>query len=151
MAVCVAMAAGCCSDVVETLQPHTAPNVPALPLAGRNHMGTQQPIGWEEHFVWIESLSALRTKEERERDAVMENARWRFLVPPPPLKKAIFCYSHLLNTVLKEKGWRGVVKYKDSLSSSVPPSIIYYRNILTAVMSQNMEAPSYNSPLTHSW
>lgn len=51
VAVCVAMAAGCCSDVVETLQPHTAPNVPALPLAGRNHMGTQQPIGWEEHFV----------------------------------------------------------------------------------------------------
>lgn len=22
----------------------------------------------------------------------------------PPLKKAIFCYSHLLNTALKEKG-----------------------------------------------
>lgn len=73
-----------------------------------------------------------------------------FLSPPPPKK------SHLLlqsspKYCSKRKGWRGVVKYKDSLSSSVPPSIIYYRNILTAVMSQNMEAPSYNSPLTHSW
>lgn len=48
-----------------TLQPHTAPNVPALLLASRSHMGKEQPIWWEEHFVWIESLSALRTKEER--------------------------------------------------------------------------------------
>lgn len=51
-----------------TLQPHTAPNVPELLLASRSHMGTEQPIEWEEHFVWIESLSALRTKEERKRE-----------------------------------------------------------------------------------
>ena len=49
--VCVAMAACCCSDVVEMLHPHTAPNVPMLLLASRYHMGAEQPIKWEEHFV----------------------------------------------------------------------------------------------------
>lgn len=33
---------------------------------------------------------------------------WKMLgedfLSPPPKKRAIFCYSHLLNTVLKEKG-----------------------------------------------
>ncbi len=73
-----------CSGV--TLQPHTAPNVPVLLLAGRSHMGTEQPIWREEHFVWIESLSALRTKEERRRDAVMEKVWWGILVPLPDNK-----------------------------------------------------------------
>lgn len=57
-------------------------------------MGTDQPIGSEEHFVCVESLSALRTKEERERDMQgWRKALGGFLLDFP-LKKVLFMKSN---------------------------------------------------------
>lgn len=133
----VAMATCCCSDVVKMRQPHTAPNVPVLRLAGSSHVGAEQPIGREEHFVWIESLSALWTKEKSRSDGdeLIEDFSSRFLL------------SSVSTNTLKLKTPKSFPHYKKSLFHSVQndPSHSPHGHS-TAVVS----ARHFNSPLNHS-
>ena len=118
VAVCVAMAACCCSDVVERRSSLTRHQMCLFcdRLAGVTWELSSQS-GRKSTFCELKACQHCEQRRRGKRDAVMERAWWGFLVP----------FLDKNSRLLKTK--KVQLRVRDSLCSSVPQSLIQNTDI----------------------